>query len=1443
MSPHILTGSAGSLESIGVTARPRLEGFLERAFWRFIYSRENKHALVSPSVRTNRPSCLRLSAPLIILLLTVSALAVLPAATASGTTAAQPVSPVVAPTQLTGYKISGTLPPSSEVYVTVGIPLRNLQSLQYLTQEISTPGSPMYHSFLNQSEVAQEFLPVAQYQQALTFLQLQGFTIVMSALDSIIVAQGTASQVSHSLGLGYELYSNGTESYYSASGVSALEGVYLYSSNVTSVLLGHPTSLVTESTVSALRSSGPSQSNQTAPIESYPVTDIASAYNASALYARGITGKGYTIGLLDFDGDAYIAQQLQYFDEVSGLPSSSLHVIPIGPYDPGLGAVTGWDGEISLDVESAHAMAPGASIDLYIGNGALPISAAVGQIVQDDKVNDVSQSFGISEGMVSQLGASALDLNVILADQYYMLGSAEGITFTASSGDRAGTGTSGGPEGTPEYPSTSPYVVAVGGTTTFLDYKGSQVVSSYQTAWSNYGFVPDGQNYGGTTSGVSILEPRPWYQSGLSAPSGFANGRVVPDVSLEASVYPGVNIIFPGNVTEITGGTSVASPLLAGLLTLLMQSGKSSLGFINPSLYSLGQSSALSSKVYTPITFGYNIPWVGSGGFSMLNGWGAPNIGEMASSGLGAALGTSLGINVSLSAGNLAPFEYAAGQSIQIGAMVTRGGSAVQTGTFTAELDTLQGAVATASLSFNSKAGDWTGTITVPSSASGLSFMTVRGSSNGVSGTGFSEMFAGYVATYISPTTASDLSPLPYSSAFGIPLVVNITTLSGQLVKTGAFTVTFSSYSITSNTYSTVASVPLAFATGSFGETWTGTASGSYPNGPMIISTNGGAYGYLPFIEGSNLENTFVETSVLAEPGVVAPGQTIYIIATVQPPLNLPYAISADTGSTVAYEVEMGSNLTATMVSSTGVVVATSHIFTNAFLTTSLGIQGYFDVPQGLKPGLYTILLNSDFNSYTLGASVDGSYFAQVYVASSASVPEISITPSPLFEGQSATVSARIDYANGTSIRYGMYMATVYPSALKNEYNALTLTIQVPLFYDVSTGLWSGNITLPSSYNGGGTISIDPGAIYLNGPYDVFVTGLSADGVPGTTDISSQLGFQIQPYFLISGQRVSSVTQDSGVAFQNDIITASANLVGDLFTGSNTIQGGSVTIVDSQINGTLDVNNAQLTLVGVSGGSIVAQNSEIVLDESSVASLQLTGSQVTLNSSSFGQISPSLPSIIVQSPAANQVFNGNSGTLSVNGQDISSISVYLDGSQLTTLTGGASSYTFALGASSLQDGVHLLQVVAKQQDGLSTSESIYFTTNGQLTSADNEISNLSTQISSATSTINSLGSQLNSANGSIGSLSSKLSTDNNTITSLMDGLYVLAIIAIIALVVAVVALVRKSGGSPQQGNARTSETATPSPPPSGTETPPGSGTETPSSGGTESPPQPGPQPQ
>ena len=102
-----------------------------------------------------------------------------------------------------------------------------------------------------------------------------------------------------------------------------------------------------------------------------------------------------------------------------------------------------------------------------------------------------------------------------------------------------------------------------------------------------------------------------------------------PDLSLQAGMYPGIFIVDGGS-TFIVGGTSASAPLLAGFLALIGESLGSPLGLINPSLYYLGNNASLYAKAFTPITFGYNIPWTASYGYNLVTGWGAPNIGQIA---------------------------------------------------------------------------------------------------------------------------------------------------------------------------------------------------------------------------------------------------------------------------------------------------------------------------------------------------------------------------------------------------------------------------------------------------------------------------------------------------------------------------------------------------------------------------------------------------------------------------------------------------------------------------------------------------------------------------------------------------------------------------------------------------------------------------------------------
>jgi subtilase family serine protease len=1269
------------------------------------------------------------------------------------------------PIGLAGYEQTGPAADSMLVNVIIGVPLKNIGLLNSMVKQISTPGSSMFDHFLSADQVTQLFLPTAQFQKTLSYLQDSGFSVEFTALDSMIVASATVAQVKQYLGMNVFDYSNGTYNYYSASGSPSMNGIQVYASNVTSVIFAHPSSLATTQQTSNLKQTA-AQPNQTAPIESYSPTALQPVYGASTLYDEGYNGSGYTAGILDFFGDPYITQQLEYFDQTNGLAAPpSFEVNAIGQFNPSLGIATGWADEISLDVEALHAMGPGANIMLYEANNALPLSLDIAYIVQQAAVEDLSQSFGYPEAYLSAFGASFLDFNVIYTDEYYMLGSVQGMTFMASTGDTGGSGFSAGPEGTPGYPSTSVFVTAAGGTTTYVDFNDSTPSSWLQTAWSNYGFVPYGINYGGSTGGISILEPEPWYQSSLQAvPAGYADGRQTPDISLNANLFPGINIVFPENQTEITGGTSESSPLLAGLLTLAMQYNGHALGLINPAIYEIASNETAYAQAFTPITFGYNIPWVAASGYNLVTGWGSPRIDGFAHQIQIFSTKPSLSIAVELlNESGYPTFEFEEGQSVVVSAYVLSGTLPVTNGSFTASLQTLSGAVNQTSLSYNSSSLSWTGTLTVPAEANGLSYVEVMGSSKDLSGLGFSQMFAGYFASFISP-----LPILPTSTEFGAQVDVLVSDLDGNPVESGSFSAAASTYSIMSNTYSEVVSVPLTSKSLGY---WTSLLNGSYPNGPMMLTISGGAYGYLPFMNGVDLQSSFILPSVIAEPGVVAPGQSIFVEGELEPPVNLPNVISAETGYPLSYDVAFGSNLTATLYGPSGNLVAS-----NTFWLTPEGfIGGTLDVPPDAKQGLYTIILSSSFDSATINAEVDGSFFAQIYVGPSYNIPSISTNTSALFEGQTVQVRADITYPNGTEVKFGIYSATLYPRDLQNDYSTLTQMVNVPLFYDSQLNKWVGNATMPSPYNNGGSISLYQGTIYLSGPFEVYVSGVSADGVPTTTAMSAQHELYVQPYLYVSGQTLSSLEQTSGVAFSDDTIsipsTDSVSLTNNVFVGTNTLKGGSFEVVSSQIDGTLQLSNTHVVLVGCVGGNITAENSTLVLMQSSLGSLVLNGSEVSLNSSTYARVTPALLSISVQNPAMGETYNGTiTVNASVTGQSLSSISLYLDEKLLASFGNTSSSVKYQLDTASISDGVHTLGIIATQQDDLSASAYVSFSTNSHYVLAENEIGDLTNQLTAANATIGSLASRLSAANATIGSLSNQLSATNGTIISLSSRL-------------------------------------------------------------------------
>jgi len=1272
----------------------------------------------------------------------------------------------IQPYQLHGFKEIGTLNPNTPVLFTIFLPLKNVGYLYYYAEETSNPSSSLYHHFLSKQEIEKMFYPVKQYNQVLNYLKNDNFNILLTSSDSVIVAEGTVSQIHQYLGLSYVMYSNGTDYYYSAYGTPTINA-FVYSSNISTIFFSHPNTLVTGKTIQNLKKSV-EISNMTFPIEAYWPTALQKVYNATSLYALGDEGQNRSIGILDFFGDPYIQQQLAYYDKVTGLPNPpSFKIIPIGPYNPNLGIETGWAGEISLDVQISHTMAPKANITLFIANGALPLAAIISYIDQLDNVNDLSQSFSIPEEAFSQFNAQEFYACVVESDMYYAMGSAEGITFLASSGDAGGAGYSNGPLGTVGYPSTSPFVTAVGGTTTYIQFPGSY----YQSAWSNYGFVPNDVNYGGSTGGISEIEPIPYYQWGLQTPLSYPNGREVPDISGNANVYPGIYIICPGNITCITGGTSEASPLNAGLLTLVMNYVNSSLGLINPILYEIGFNSSLYNKVFNPITFGYNIPWVASYGYNLVTGWGTLNVGEFAYYYSKIITKPSLNIEVNvLNSTGETPIEFFPNETMEIIANITYKGISITSGNFYATVETTQGNISSVQLTFNPSLKLWIGTLKLPSTANGILYVNVYGSSDGISGRGFYETFSGYYVQFLSPVTFA-----PIFTGVSSAIIANVTDIYGNQ-PTFPIAVNIYYYNISINKYTPVTTLNLipinASVIGYPGLIWVGKIP-YLPSGDLYI-TSENAEGFDAFTSGTMLQSLFIFPPNVAEPGSVAPGQNIIIQGLPTPPYNLVTITSIQTGEPIFNNILQGTNITAELVSSSGKVVSKAVIPFNL----EKGIYlGYLPVPN-TEPGIYYIYLESNYSSITLGENITGFFYGAIYVNN---YSHINIkTESYAYQGQTLTIYANITYPNGSEVNYGMYSATVYPMAITNEYSLVSQTVELPLWYNSDLGEWIGNVTLPSTFNSG-NLTYYEGELYYGAPFEILVTGLSSEAYPTLNSPSAEKTFYVLPYNLIKNQKVDGF-QTYDAVLVNDTIITNGSLTNDILINDTII--GNVRILDSNItNVTFD--NSNVTLLYSQSDNIHAINSMLILINSKVNTISLENSKILTMESVITNISPSLPTISITYPLNNQNVTGSiTINFTVTGKNISQDILYLNGKMLTSFSGNGT-FTYTLNTEKYPDGTYNLTITSLQNDNLESSTTIYVNFENELTNVNNNLTQVNQKVSNLSTELKDQNSTLSSQ------ISSDISSVNSSLNSTKDLIYVAIIIAIIGIIIGVVSLVRK----------------------------------------------------
>ena len=197
----------------------------------------------------------------------------------------------------------------------------------------------------------------------------------------------------------------------------------------------------------------------------YSPQQIQKAYGVDKLLNHGLSGSGRTIVIIDAFQNPTMATDLAAFDTTFGLPAPVLNIIaPDGltPFDPTNGDMVGWAGEIALDVQWSHAIAPGAKIDLVLSKSDedSDILSATKYAVDHNLGDVISQSFGENENCV--------DPTIIKGEHTVFANAvAKGITVFASSGDEgAAQPTCDGNSWTQvaSSPAYDPLVTGVGGT-------------------------------------------------------------------------------------------------------------------------------------------------------------------------------------------------------------------------------------------------------------------------------------------------------------------------------------------------------------------------------------------------------------------------------------------------------------------------------------------------------------------------------------------------------------------------------------------------------------------------------------------------------------------------------------------------------------------------------------------------------------------------------------------------------------------------------------------------------------------------------------------------------------------------------------------------------------------------------------------------------------------
>lgn len=506
--------------------------------------------------------------------------------------------------------LTGAVPADKKINFTVWLKLRNKAELDQFAADVYNPVSPVYQHFLTSAEFNYRYAPAPEIEKTIQhYFSAQGMQAKI--VNHSLRVTSSAQQVERLFKIRLNEYRYHNKTFYAHVKAPVLKAELaqhvLEISGLNNFKQYHPAArrrprlnhgiqpaninMVWDSYIPIAQPTNTS-------LAGFTGAQLQTTYTLAQIKpVRGtaINGAGQTLVIIDSCGRnsrQEIRHDANLYNDANGI--TQLHLSGaeknFAVIDPdgsdytscGTSGVTGWEEEIALDVEASHTIAPGANIVLVLSrNDGAPLDTAVHDVIHTLTNNNytiagfpnayvVSNSWGLSEYSAGSSPAMETVLETAAV---------QGISFNFSTGD-CGDDTynsswpcTADPYATVEYPASSMYTTAVGGTSMFVD---SQWNYAFETLWGSY---YNGGFYGGTTGGISQYHgPVAWQDSirdftaggYTSGTVGDYNKRAVPDISMLADPYTGLTI-YERNNSFVYGGTSLACPLFSGTLTLINQ--------------------------------------------------------------------------------------------------------------------------------------------------------------------------------------------------------------------------------------------------------------------------------------------------------------------------------------------------------------------------------------------------------------------------------------------------------------------------------------------------------------------------------------------------------------------------------------------------------------------------------------------------------------------------------------------------------------------------------------------------------------------------------------------------------------------------------------------------------------------------------------------------------